>query len=190
MPNMKEGTGQPYMDDSDIFDRLAAEDAQMQARLKAMAEDQRAELDALLVKLQDELAGIRIPPPSIVAEPASGRGRRPKLTAETCWTISYALSQGTTLREAARMAGVGRTSLHRWLSRGRREAEGPYRDFWNRIREVSTLTQMEALVRIRRSDDWRAHAWFLEHRYLEFPRFRGRVSACDLRPRVDVSVRS
>lgn len=148
-----------------IFERLAADDAELKARLKVMAAEQQAELDALLAKLQDELAGIRIPPPSIVAEPASGRGRRPKLTAETCWAICYALSQGTTLREAARLAGVGRTTLHRWLSRGRRDAEGPFRDFRNRVREISTLTHMESLVHIRRSGDWRAHAWFLERRY-------------------------
>ena len=157
--------------DTNIFERLAADNAEMEAQLKALADEQRAELDALLRDLNEKLAGIRIPPPGISKPAFSGPGRRPKLTPETCWAVCEALSHGAPLHEAARAAGVGKATLHRWQARGRRETAGPYREFRDRVREVSALVHMHAVASIRASKSWRAHAWWLERRY---PREWGR----------------
>ena len=81
--------------------RLAAEDTERMAELRKQVAGDRKQVRAFLKDLEDRIAGSRIPPPSIACETGSGRGRRPKLTAETCWAICCSLSQGTTLREAA-----------------------------------------------------------------------------------------
>lgn len=158
-------------DIQDVLDRLAAEDAERLAELREHVAEDRKQVRAFLKDVEERLAGIRIPPPSIAAGVGGGRGRRPKLTPEVCWAICEALSQGAPLRTAAAAAGIGKATLHRWLARGRAETEGPYRDFRDRVREVSMLVHVHAVASIRASKSWRAHAWFLERRY---PRTWGR----------------
>ena len=78
-------------------------------------------------------------------------GRRTKLTPETGDTIAAAISLGLSFKEAAQLAGVDETTLHRWRNRGRDSARQPYRQFCQRIDAAQASTARDYLQAVRRS---------------------------------------
>ena len=78
-------------------------------------------------------------------------GRRTKLTAETGDTIAAAIGLGLSFKEAAQLAGVDETTLHRWRNRGRDSGRQPYRQFCQRIDAAQASTARDYLQAVRRS---------------------------------------
>lgn len=93
-------------------------------------------------------------------------GRPLKLTKDRAQTIVTASRVGATRRAAAAAAGVSRSTLQTWLSRGEvSNAPALYRNFAKDVREADAACEIRALVAIRRAadSDWKAAAWILEH---------------------------
>jgi len=86
---------------------------------------------------------------------------------------------GNYLEVAATAAGVHRTTLHRWMKRGREQERGRYRKFLVAVEKAQAEAESRdvALIAKAAGEDWRAAAWRLERKQ---PRRYG--------PRVQVSV--
>lgn len=53
----------------------------------------------------------------------------PKFQPDTCQLIAELIFDGLSLKDAAREAKVSEKTVKNWLTRGRKEGEGPYADF-------------------------------------------------------------
>jgi len=96
-------------------------------------------------------------------------GRPSKLSPEIQERICSALRGGNYESAAAAAGGVGSSTFHRWMERGRTAGSGQYRDFWvavTRAREDAELRLVE-LWQEAMPNDWRAIAEFLARRYPE-----------------------
>jgi len=96
-------------------------------------------------------------------------GRPTKLSPEIQERICSALRDGNYESAAAAAGGVGSSTLHRWLEKGRLAKSGPYREFWvavTRARDAAELSLVSMWVAAMPSD-WRAIAEFLARRYPE-----------------------
>ena len=96
-------------------------------------------------------------------------GRPNKLSPEIQERICSALRGGNYESAAAAAGGVGSSTFHRWMERGRLAKSGPYRDFWvavTRARDAAELSLVSMWVAAMPSD-WRAIAEFLARRYPE-----------------------
>jgi hypothetical protein len=84
-----------------------------------------------------------------------------------------ALRAGSYIGTACRAAGIGRSTLRRWLERGRSkdEHDAAYREFRREYRAAIAEAEIEALRTIRRAGSegiagsWQACAWLLERRF-------------------------
>ncbi len=94
-------------------------------------------------------------------------GRRAKLDEETKRKLVEAALLGATRAIQAEYAGVGKSTLHRWLARGRKAKSGRFRDLWDSLKEAEGLGAARALAAIQgaTSRDWKAAAWLLERRH-------------------------
>jgi hypothetical protein len=95
-------------------------------------------------------------------------GRRDGLTDEAANKIVLALRAGAYSAEAAAHAGVSVRTFQRWRSRGELdEADERYRTFAERVAKAEADAKVHSIgiVRTAMSEDWRAAAWFLEHRW-------------------------
>ena len=122
-------------------------------------------------------------------------GRPPKLTDETAAVIIAAVRSGMSVRAAADLAHVGRSTVMKWIAQGRNEKRGRFRDLIDRITRARAELVREALQVIRDAidgkltprritkvitdavgqkaevttitepPDWRAAAWLLERRF-------------------------
>jgi transposase len=95
-------------------------------------------------------------------------GRPTKLTAEVETDLVLLLANGLSIRSAARVVGVSRRSLTRWLADGLTERVAEARA--SRPETTDALTEARLVVAIARAaalGDWRARAWFLERRWPE-----------------------
>lgn len=108
--------------------------------------------------------------------------------AETIQTLLDALRNGSFLGPACRSAGISRSTLYRWLERGRSNdsQDAPYRAFRRDYQAAIAEAEINALQTIRRagsegiSGSWQANAWFLERR---FPaRWRRKPEVDEFRP--------
>jgi transposase len=78
------------------------------------------------------------------------------------------LANGLSIRSAARVAGVSRRSLTRWLADGLRERVAKAREA--RPESTDSMTEARLVVAIARAaalGDWRAGAWLLSRRWPE-----------------------
>lgn len=57
-------------------------------------------------------------------------------TPEVRTTLIDAFTAGLSVRDAARVGGIAEKTLKRWITRGRREEEGPFADFVARIEDA------------------------------------------------------
>jgi transposase len=94
-----------------------------------------------------------------------------KLTEATKAAICRDLAAGLPRTCAAKRAGIARRTLNNWLRRGQsgvpRDAE--YVDFARAVAkaEQDAVARCVALIQTAAKDDWRAAAWYLEHKFPE-----------------------
>jgi hypothetical protein len=101
---------------------------------------------------------------------AAKRGRPDGLTQEVQKRIADALRVGATAEDAARAAGVSRSTYHRWLARGEaKDAPARFRRFADEVRAAESDAKLAAITAVRRAmpDDWRAALAYLERRWPE-----------------------
>ena len=60
-------------------------------------------------------------------------GRPTKLTDDIQETICKHVAAGVSYADAARLVGVGTTTLHRWKTTGESARSGQFRDFWDHV---------------------------------------------------------
>ena len=88
-------------------------------------------------------------------------GRPLGLTREVETAICDAVRAGAFLDQAAEHAGVGRSTVYRWLGRA---ASDPFRDFRDALTRARASAEVGAVAIVRKHmrDDWRAAAFYLE----------------------------
>lgn len=110
--------------------------------------------------------------------------RRTKLTPETQEKIINALQAGNYFGASCEYAGITERTGYNWLARGREELEyreNPrvkegterwkteeiYVQFFHAVSRASASVEVGTIAKIKQQgdDDWRALAWFMEHRY-------------------------
>jgi hypothetical protein len=114
-----------------------------------------------------------------------------KLTPETQERVLKAIRAGNTREATAEYAGIGRSTLYRWIELGERRKKGIHREFWDALKKAESECEIrnvgiiqlacqggEVIERktIRKQDgatevvekytraDWTAAAWWLERR--------------------------
>jgi transposase len=115
-----------------------------------------------------------------------GRGQPTKLTPERQRAVIDALRAGCYKATAAEYAGIGVSTLHRWLETGEadhdNDRQSDYRDFWEAVKKADAEFQMWALLQIdnaARDGSWQAAAWRLERKY---PQLWGRKQRVEEQP--------
>ena len=109
---------------------------------------------------------------------AARKGRPPKvLDADRVNRLVAALRMGAYMDAAARHAGIGESTLYRWLDRGRAEAtrvedgadpsddETPYRELWESVekaRAEAEVRHVGIIATAAQNGTWQAAAWWLE----------------------------
>ena len=91
---------------------------------------------------------------------------RKRVTVKQLQPALEALRRGATFKLAAQAAGVGESTLHRYIRKGR-EGDATWADFY---KQVQLADQSRADLMLQRIEDgskkdWRAAAWLLERRY-------------------------
>ena len=117
--------------------------------------------------------------------------RRTKLTPETQTAICNAVEAGTPLKYAAVFAGVGESTIYRWMQRAQAADPDPecveFREAVQRA-QARSVTRLVAIVTRAADQDWKAAKWLLETRAPEF--FMSADKAADLeaaRAKADVA---
>ena len=106
------------------------------------------------------------------------------LTPDTQTRIVEALSAGNYFDAACAYAGVTDRTGYNWMERGRDELErregsnvksgtkqwekeDPFVQFFHAVTHAGAQVEVQivAQIRVQGGDDWRALAWFMEHRY-------------------------
>lgn len=105
-------------------------------------------------------------------------GRRPLLNPDLQKRIVDTIAAGNYLETAAGVGGIGVSTLHSWLDKGRTEREladlegrdptpdkQPYVDFLEAVEKARASAEARAVLHIQRAASdgtWQAAAWFLE----------------------------
>lgn len=105
------------------------------------------------------------------------------LTAELTAKIAGYLEAGHGGTEAARLAGIGRTTYYEWLQRARDDEQAGqetlYTAFAERVAEAEAKLEETQLSRIQAAAEtpkgWTAAAWLLERRFPSRWSLRGRL---------------
>jgi hypothetical protein len=77
------------------------------------------------------------------------------------------IKAGLSIEAAAAKAGVGRSTVYRWIERGKNEAKGEFRDFWGKLEEAAGLAEammIESLIQAGHQDP-KYFEWMLERRF-------------------------
>lgn len=100
------------------------------------------------------------------------KGRPSKLNAEVINSIQQWLRMGYFVEDAARMSGVHKTTLYRWLEKGREDRdageENLYVDFCNAMEKARAEAEGMFLSSIKTAasrGQWQAAAWWLERSF-------------------------
>jgi transposase len=102
-----------------------------------------------------------------------GPGRPAKLKPDVVGRIVEAVGVGMFRRDAARYAGIGRSTLYRWLERGQADEaaglETDFHDLWARVSRAEAVAEVRMVATLTKAAerDWRAAVSFLERRYPE-----------------------
>jgi transposase len=93
-------------------------------------------------------------------------GRPSKLTPETQDRIVQAIQAGNYLEVAAQYAGIGATTLYRWMALGEDEtADDIYREFRQAVESARSAAEVRNVALIQKAANdgtWQAAAWYLE----------------------------
>ena len=104
-------------------------------------------------------------------EPARGSGSASKLTRERQEEIAAKLERAQSIAAAARTSGITRRTFYNWIERGADQEQGPYREFYERMRRARGVGErrlVEALLdAIRATNDTRTLLEVLRIRYPE-----------------------
>ncbi len=99
-------------------------------------------------------------------------GRPSKLTAEVIENIQNWLRMGYFVEDAARMAGIHKATLYRWLEQGREDRENDiaslYADFCDAMEKSRAEAEGMYLNSIKTAasrGQWQAAAWWLERSF-------------------------
>src|SRR5947207_179013 len=117
--------------------------------------------------------------------------RPSKLTDEVSERICRAVRAGNYPARAARSCGIAESTFYRWMEEGRGAERGPYRDFYEAVRDAEAEGEVHAVAILRKEmmSDWRAALALLERRHPERWRRRERrehLAGADERPRLDL----
>lgn len=96
------------------------------------------------------------------------RGARPKLNEKVQTKICNALRSSAFREQAARLAGIGVSTLYHWLDLGRQEnAPKVYREFLEAVETAEAESEAALAARITQAAprDWKAAAFILERKY-------------------------
>ena len=104
------------------------------------------------------------------AKPKPKTGRPSKFAPDTAAVVLAHVRRGSPRHVAANAAGLGRSTLMRWLARGKKERRGQFRDFWDALKKAEAELVIELVQRINAAAErgtWQAAAWTLERRHPE-----------------------
>lgn len=92
-----------------------------------------------------------------------------KINDDICRAIVLLVSSGVPQSAAAAAARIGRRTLQRWISLGRKTTnkKSPYRQLYLDVKkaEADAITRNVAIIQKAASKSWTAAAWWLERRY-------------------------
>jgi hypothetical protein len=95
-------------------------------------------------------------------------GRPSKLTESRMEKLIEALRSGAYRIDACRAVGIHYNTLLGWEKKGESENSGEYIEFLDALRKAeaeAVITNVEVVTKAAQQGDWRAAAWFLEHKY-------------------------
>ncbi len=95
-------------------------------------------------------------------------GRPSKLTESRMEKLIEALRAGAYRIDACRVAGIHYNTLLAWEKKGENESSGEYVEFLDALRRAeaeAVIANVEVITKAAQGGDWRAAAWFLEHKY-------------------------
>jgi hypothetical protein len=95
-------------------------------------------------------------------------GRPSKLTESRMEKLIEALRAGAYRIDACRAAGIHYNTLLAWEKKGEAQEKGEFSEFLEALRMAeaeAVITNIDVITRAAQDGDWRAAAWFLEHKY-------------------------
>ena len=99
-------------------------------------------------------------------------GRPSKLTAEVIENIQNWLRMGFFVEDAARMAGIHKATLYRWLEKGREDRDNEehtlYADFCDAMEKSRAEAEgmfINSIQTAAKRGQWQAAAWWLERSF-------------------------
>ena len=91
-------------------------------------------------------------------------GNKLKLNSRISQAICTSLKNGNYLSTSARAVGISEASVRSWIAQGSTpNAPKIFKDFVDDVERAQAEAELKSLNAIATSDDWRAHAWILEH---------------------------
>ena len=91
-------------------------------------------------------------------------GNKLKLNSRISQAICTSLKNGNYLSTSARAVGISEASVRSWIAQGSTpNAPKIFKDFVDDVERSQAEAELKSLNAIATSDDWRAHAWILEH---------------------------
>ena len=95
-------------------------------------------------------------------------GRPSKLTESRMEQLTEALRSGNYRIDACRAAGIHYNTLLAWEKKGASQKSGEYVEFLDALRSAeaeAVVSKVDIIHGAAMKGDWRASAWFLEHKY-------------------------
>ncbi|WP_367356694.1 hypothetical protein [Mesotoga sp.] len=90
-----------------------------------------------------------------------------KLTHVMIERASQLIVAGNTREHTAQALGIHRDTFSHWLTRGKKDSKGPYKELYDAIdkAEAEAVARNVALIQSAAKKSWQAAAWWLERRY-------------------------
>lgn len=101
--------------------------------------------------------------------PRHAGGRPSKLDPQRMKRFVDAIRGGSYVEVAATYAGIGTSTVYRWMAIGREATSGQYREFWQAVKEAEAAAELSAVMRVQAAasqpQHWTAAMTFLERRF-------------------------